>query len=109
MDDLALLAARVEALSGVSYPLGSRHKSFARAIQQVAPGALTERQQAHVARLCWRYRRQIPAHLVPPANPDSAARPPAAEAPPAPTAPPPAAEPAAPPDLFSFFGSRPCT
>lgn len=30
---------------------------------------LTPAQSAHIERMCWKYRRQMPAHLVPTADP----------------------------------------
>lgn len=102
-DDLALAIERIAALQRVGFPLGSRHRSFARSLAGKRPADLSPAQRAHVARLAWRYRRQMPAHLVPPSDPDAAA-PCAAQAPPAPALSPPGAEPAAPtpPDLFSL-------
>ncbi|MEW6256923.1 MAG: hypothetical protein AB1592_13290 [Pseudomonadota bacterium] len=71
-DDIALLADRRDALQRVSYLPGSSHKRFARALAGKAVHELTPKQCAHIARLAWRYRRQMPAHLVPPGNPDLA-------------------------------------
>lgn len=84
-DDLALVAERIAALQDITFPLGGRHKSFARSVAGKPPAELSAAQRAHVTRLAWRYRRQMPAHLVPPGDPDANAAPRAvAEGPPAP-------------------------
>lgn len=70
-DDFAILAERRDALARVSFPLGARHKSFARSVAGKLPHELSPAQRAHITRLAWRYRRQMPAHLVPPGNPDA--------------------------------------
>ena len=70
IDDLGLVATRRDALRNVTFPMGSRHKSFARSVAETPPEALSPKQRQHITRLTWRYRRQMPAHLVPPANPD---------------------------------------
>jgi len=69
----AAIRATVEALNRVTYLPGSSHKAFARQIrQQLEHSAvpITDRQEQHIARLAWRYRRQMPAHLTPKTNPD---------------------------------------
>ncbi len=71
-EDPAVLTGRRDALQNVTYPVGSRHKSFAASVRGKAPHELSPRQAEHIARLAWRYRRQMPAHLVPPGNPDLA-------------------------------------
>lgn len=48
---------------------GSHDKRFARDMAaraaMASPPDLTEKQAAHLARLAYKYRRQMPAHLVP--------------------------------------------
>jgi hypothetical protein len=51
------------ALGQCTFLPGSSHKRFARDIQYAV--TLTEAQRRHLIRLCWRYRRQIPMHLMP--------------------------------------------
>lgn len=47
---------------------GSQHKRFARDLARAAKSdperELSERQRQHLLRLAWRYRRQMPAHLL---------------------------------------------
>jgi len=95
-DDIALLADRRDALQRISYPIGSRHKSFARSVAGKAPHELSPKQRAHIARLAWRYCKQMPAHLVPSGNPDTEPQRPA----PRPAPPRPIRTASAPPDLL---------
>ena len=62
-----LTADRARALAGVSYLPGSWDKRFARDVAAIAAagGTLTDKQAANVDRLAWKYRRQLPARLVP--------------------------------------------
>lgn len=69
----AAIRATVEALNRVTYVPGSPHKRFARQILDQlnhAATPITDRQEQHILRCAWRYRRQMPAHLVPKTNPD---------------------------------------
>lgn len=76
----AALLATVAAITRCRLLPGSPDKRFARQIHDQLAGSarpLTDRQAQHVLRLAWRYRRQMPSHLVPETNPDdplSAAR-----------------------------------
>lgn len=76
-DDLGLALERIAAFAGVTFPAGSPHKRFARQMAHATAEMLTPRQVAHVAHLAWRYRRQMPPHLVPPADPYAGQRAPA--------------------------------
>ena len=68
-DDPGLAFERLAALRTVTFPVAHPHKRFARQMGSVRPGAITPKQARHVAHLAWRYRRQMPAHLVPPTDP----------------------------------------
>lgn len=52
-----------KALAQCTFLPGSAHKRFARDLPHAKE--LTEAQVRHLIRLCWRYRRQMPADLVP--------------------------------------------
>ena len=60
--------AIAKALSCATFLPGSAHKRFARNMgfhaEHMPEKALTPKQAAHLVRLAWRYRRQIPAHLA---------------------------------------------
>jgi hypothetical protein len=71
-------------------------------VKHKAPAELSPAQYAHVARLCWRYRRQLPAHLVPPADPDAGQRAPLRAASPLVVV----SNPPPPDDLFTLMGTR---
>ncbi|HUO23691.1 MAG TPA: hypothetical protein VMU59_14335 [Caulobacteraceae bacterium] len=64
---------QAEALGRCSFLPGSAEKRFCRDMAAraalAAPPELTERQAAYLERLCWRFRRQLPAHLVPSEQP----------------------------------------
>jgi hypothetical protein len=65
--------AVAEALSRCSFLPGSHDKRFARdmgaSARQTPTPDLTERQATHLDRLAFKYRRQMPAHLVPSEKP----------------------------------------
>jgi hypothetical protein len=65
---------RAMALGHLNYLPGSWDKRFARAVASAAAAGtpLSEKQAANVERLAWKYRRQLPARLVPPCAPVSA-------------------------------------
>ena len=50
--------------------LSGGHRSFVRYVCGMAPEKLSDAQKDQVHRLCWLYRRSIPAHLAPKCNPD---------------------------------------
>ncbi len=62
-----LAAERAVALARCSFLPGHPHKRFAGDCAAIVAAGkpLTERQAAHLARLAWTYRRQMPARLVP--------------------------------------------
>lgn len=66
--------ALAKALAACSYLPGSPDKRFAHTMAAAAtntPGiALSVKQQAYLQRMAWRYRRQLPAALVPVAKPE---------------------------------------
>jgi hypothetical protein len=63
---------RLQALAGVTMIPGIGSKRFVRDMQSVEVGApLSEKQQQFITSLAWRYRRQMPASLVPAANPEN--------------------------------------
>ncbi|MFG1255922.1 hypothetical protein V5F79_01255 [Xanthobacter flavus] len=105
-DDIGLAFERIRALQSVTFPAAHPHKRFAWQMGFAQRETITPKQVRHVAFLAWRYRRQMPAHLVPPADPYAGdpmpvAQPPAEEVPPLP-------EPLAPePDLFSRLRTDP--
>lgn len=53
------------ALGQCTFLPGSSHKRFARQVSQMYLDKITEKQWRHVIRLAWRYRRQMPAELIP--------------------------------------------
>jgi len=65
--------AVAQALGRCTFLPASDHKRFARDMDARSrityPPALTERQSAQLARLAWRYRRQMPSALVPAEEP----------------------------------------
>lgn len=67
----------LQALARCTFLPGSAHKRFVRDVAASDPTKLTWRQWAYVRRLAWRYRRQMPARLVPrDPPPDPPPRPP---------------------------------
>ncbi|MFG1370737.1 hypothetical protein V5F32_01010 [Xanthobacter oligotrophicus] len=68
-DDIGLAMERIRAFQFVTFPVAHAHKRFARQMGFAKPEMLTARQARHVAHIAWRYRRQMPTHLVPPADP----------------------------------------
>lgn len=58
-----------QALERCTFQIGSPDKRFAREMaarsRVTNPQALTDRQSAYLARLAWRYRRQLPRDLAP--------------------------------------------
>lgn len=68
-DDAGLAIERIRAFQFVGFPAAHPHKRFARQMGFAKPEMLTAKQIRHVAHIAWRYRRQMPAHLVPPADP----------------------------------------
>lgn len=64
------IAATVQALAQISLPPVRRAFVVEMRRRRGLGEALTARQQQHVLQLAWRYRRQLPAHLVPKINPD---------------------------------------
>lgn len=63
---------RIQALAKCSMLPGVHDKAFVKKVlhSNNERVALTDRQETHLVRLCWRYRRQMPRHLVPDINPD---------------------------------------
>jgi hypothetical protein len=54
----------LDALAQCSFPVGSRHKYFARDVAaKPMDYILTSRQSWNLWRLCWRYRRQVPREV----------------------------------------------
>lgn len=68
----ALLVARIGALARCTFVPGSPDKRFAHdmTVSLRFGKELTPRQAEHVVRLAWRYRRQMPGHLVPTRKPE---------------------------------------
>lgn len=66
-DDVKLARERLAHLKHASFQAGSYHKSFVR--DTSLDGELSERQVGYIAILAWKYRRQIPAKLVPHGTP----------------------------------------
>lgn len=64
--------AIAEALGRCTFLPGSAHKRFAHNMafhaEHMPDKPLTEKQAAHLVRLAWRYRRQMPADLAYPKN-----------------------------------------
>lgn len=54
-----------KALVECTFLPGSSHKRFARQLSQMYLDKITPKQERHLIRLAWRYRRQMPAGLVP--------------------------------------------
>lgn len=71
---LTRLLETVAALARCKFLPGSTDKRFARDVASIVSGGfpLTEKQQAHVLRLAYKYRRQMPPGLVPKARPPHA-------------------------------------
>lgn len=65
--DELIARARLQALKKCVFLPGSNHKRFVR--QTDPAGKLTERQIAYIGILAYRYRRQMPDHLVPAQKP----------------------------------------
>lgn len=65
MAEAEMLAAQLKALHGVTFLPGSWDKRFVRDMHQRDPATMTENQCNQVRRLARKYRRQMPAHLVP--------------------------------------------
>lgn len=53
------------ALGQCTFLPASSDKRFARSVATMPADKITERQKRHVIRLAWKYRRQMPADLVP--------------------------------------------
>ncbi|WP_296585662.1 hypothetical protein [Xanthobacter sp.] len=68
-DDIGLAFERIRALQSVTFPVAHPHKRFAWQMGSAQRETITPAQVRHVTYLAWRYRRQMPAHLVPPADP----------------------------------------
>lgn len=103
-DDIGLAFERIRALQSVTFPVAHPHKRFAWQMGFAQRETITPAQVRHVAYLAWRYRRQMPAHLVPPADPyaaDPYAADPAPSAPTVTQTPPPTMPEPPEPDLFS--------
>ena len=73
-----IAADRAWALAGLSYLPGTWDKRFTRDVAAIVAAGreLTEKQAASVERLAWKYRRQLPARLIP--NPPASTLPDAA-------------------------------
>lgn len=67
--ELDLLRRRMEALTGDEMRLGDWDHHFVGDTCYRAPQELTPRQAAMVARICWRYRDQLPRELWPASEP----------------------------------------
>ncbi len=65
-----LVKERADALARCSFLPGSWDKRFAR--DMAARTEFSPRQAANIARLAWKYRRQMPAALVPASDPSVA-------------------------------------
>ena len=68
-----LLANTLAALQRVDTDAGSGDLAFIRGLRGMRPGVMPENQRAHLMRLAWRYRLQMPHGLRPAANPDTPA------------------------------------
>jgi hypothetical protein len=53
------------ALGQCTFLPASSDKRFAHSVATMPADKITERQKRHVIRLAWKYRRQMPADLVP--------------------------------------------
>ena len=73
MTDLQKL--RAQALAACKLPAEGQHKRFIRDMADTAKyrpeHPLSAAQAGHIVRLSWRYRKQMPAHLVPAQDPDT--------------------------------------
>jgi hypothetical protein len=67
--EAALLARQVAALARAMMPPGCWDKRFVRDVAGRDAATLTDKQKAAVQRLLWKYRRQLPKHLVPTVDP----------------------------------------
>jgi len=70
--DRDLAVRRARALSGCSIPGGTFDKGFIGRTTLRAeedPAKLSVKQAEWLARLAWKYRRQMPASLIPPVKP----------------------------------------
>jgi hypothetical protein len=65
-----LLANVMAALQRVVTNSGRGDRDFLRGLRGVRPHLLSEKQRAHVMRLAWRYRLQLPPGLRPACDPD---------------------------------------
>lgn len=76
MTDLQKMRAR--ALSEIDLPACGPHKRFVLDMAEISviepARQLTRRQAEHLARLAWRYRRQLVRDLVPAQDPDTLAQ-----------------------------------
>jgi hypothetical protein len=68
-----IAAKRAKALASLSYLPGTWDKRFTRDVAAIVAAGreLTEKQAQNVERLAWKYRRQLPARLIP--NPPASA------------------------------------
>lgn len=66
-EDFELARQRLRALKNATFQPGTNWKRFVR--DTPADADLTERQVAYIAILAWKFRRQIPAALVPHGKP----------------------------------------
>ena len=71
---VALLGRRMLALQGVTFHPGTNAKRFVRETCCREPERLTDRQRQYVEALCWTFRKQLPADLVPEARPEMVPR-----------------------------------
>ncbi len=66
-----VLGLRMRALAMIAAHLVlPEHRDFIYYVCKKPVEHLSDRQRAHVTRLAWRYRRYVPPHLAPKANPD---------------------------------------
>jgi hypothetical protein len=72
INEQLLLVNRIARLQGVRTEPGSGDRDFVRSLRGVRPALLSDKQRAHVLRLAWRYRIQLPEGLRPDADPDTA-------------------------------------
>ncbi len=66
----AALAATIKALARVTMPVGHGDKHRRRRLLAADLDRLSREDRETLERLAWRYRRQMPRHLVPAMNPD---------------------------------------
>lgn len=76
--ELALLDRRMCALQGVSFLPGTAAKRFVRDVCGRPATDVSERQRIYIEQLCHKFRRQLPASLVPAAPPTMPPKPPRA-------------------------------